>query len=263
LKGNHASHNFNELKESEEMMLKKINTKLSPLLEKQEILKKEIILTEKKLVELKKEYEELGKLIEIPKGVNLTDLWKFLGISNHEFFKQNSLKVDSGVFQFLGNLNSDQWKNPSEKGLVELKCSESNSTGTLSSIVDEFVKNSSFYVSSCKIDDFIEISIEKSGYLLNPTSYSIKNRDLEYPCAFRNWDLIGSSNNKDWKVIKSHRNDTSLNDEVSQSFTWNLSEDQFYHTFRIVLKGESSYGNKNHHMMISKVEFNGNLQNKF
>jgi hypothetical protein len=74
LKGTHTLHNFNDLKESEEMMIKKINTKLSPLLKQQEILKKEIILTKIKFVKLKKEYKELGKLIEIPKGVNLTDL---------------------------------------------------------------------------------------------------------------------------------------------------------------------------------------------
>jgi len=98
----------------------------------------------------------------------------------------------------------------------------------------------------------------KEGLSFLPTRYSIRHRSDFNETALRYWTLFGKKN-REWVIIKTHSNDTSIKSVALSTFTWELECDDYYTGFKILQFGHSSETGNYNHFNLSNIEFYGFL----
>ena len=89
-----------------------------------------------------------------------------------------------------------------------------------------------------------------------PTYYTLRHGG-QYPTDFpRTWDLQGTTDGKDWTVLKKHTSDKSFR-EAFQSCSWEINASKAYRKFRVLQTGHSSRGRN--FLLLSGIELYGEL----
>jgi hypothetical protein len=152
--------------------------------------------------------------------------------------------VQFGVFHFLRNK-------------IEITCS-SNKYGEVMDLINYEMKDHEFYTNDAE-SSWIQFSLKKTGFQLNPKVYSIQHGYHFGDFILRNWKLEGSLNGIEWKLLKDHSNDQQLKSEGYSSSHWNLNDQlEYFSFFKITQTGKNSYGTN--HLFIGKIEMYGKLK---
>ena len=78
------------------------------------------------------------------------------------------------------------------------------------------------------------------GYSLVPTHYALRHGFYGGQCRLRHWELRGSSDGKEWEVLKKHNDDRSLPDEGFGIAHWPLDTTKAFSHFRVHQTGYNS-----------------------
>lgn len=161
---------------------------------------------------------------------------------------------NNGFFYFISTKERKQdWKNPLEERLISVTPSSSK-FGKINGIFDR--KNIEFYTEDVKGSNIV-ISIEGSGFKLCPNAYSIKHGYNFGSFMLKNWNLEGSNDGTTWKVIKEHKDDSSLASKGYATSTWQLECSEPFLYFRVITTGLNHNGSN--HLMLGGIEFYGTL----
>eukprot|EP01084_Bolivina_argentea_P212169 360705_1 len=175
-----------------------------------------------------------------PRSIQIID--ELLSLIDTEFnffeklFVYESDYDTNGICYFFGTeFNKKKWRNPSEKGLIRVSSCKWHS-GSFHDIVgrtavdscSERVENAWFAI------DFGD------RMKIKPTYYTLRHHTYNNICCIRYWNFEGSNDEKNWFIIKQHKNDTTLC-EIGQSNTWKITNcNAYYQHFRIILTGKHS-----------------------
>jgi hypothetical protein len=91
------------------------------------------------------------------------------------------------------------------------------------------------------------------GYSLVPTHYALRHGHDTGWGRLRHWELRGSSDGKEWEVLKKHNDDRSLPDEGFGIAHWPLDTTKAFSHFRVHQTGENSDGNVNNNHSLYNV----------
>jgi hypothetical protein len=163
-----------------------------------------------------------------------------------EFNFENELTNDiqPGIFHFLRNK-------------IEITCS-SNKYGEVMDLINFEIEDHEFYTNDAE-SSWIQFSLKKTGFQLNPKVYSIQHGYHFGDFILRNWKLEGSLNGIEWKLLKEHSNDQQLVNEGYSTSHWNLNpQSEYFSFFKITQTGRNSYGTN--HLFIGKIELFGKLK---
>jgi hypothetical protein len=78
------------------------------------------------------------------------------------------------------------------------------------------------------------------GYSLVPTHYALRHGYSNGAYRLRHWELRGSSDGKEWEVLKKHNDDRSLPDEGFGIAHWPLDTTKAFSHFRVHQTGPNS-----------------------
>eukprot|EP01130_Rhizamoeba_saxonica_P003975 TRINITY_DN1644_c0_g1_i1.p1 TRINITY_DN1644_c0_g1~~TRINITY_DN1644_c0_g1_i1.p1 ORF type:complete len:438 (-),score=84.55 TRINITY_DN1644_c0_g1_i1:1012-2325(-) len=99
--------------------------------------------------------------------------------------------------------------------------------------------------------------IKFKNHKVVPHAYTLQHGGNYKADSLRNWDFQGSSDGEVWKVLKSHRKDSSLNGKFA-SYTWEIEpDDTAYKLFRILQVGRNS--SLHNFLVVSGIEIYGQL----
>lgn len=104
-------------------------------------------------------------------------------------------------------------------------------------------------------DSWVEFDFKDQRISLS--AYTLKHYNSWDTEALRNWVLEGSNDRKQWDVLRSHDNDTSLS-KKGASKTWSVKRNRGpYRYVRVRMTGPNS--NKHYYLALSGAEFYGTL----
>ncbi|XP_022810521.1 centrosomal protein of 83 kDa-like [Stylophora pistillata] len=176
-------------------------------------------------------------------------------------YKNDSDKY--GVIYWMGsNTRTVAWENPSEKSDLAKRVSASRSSDKLGSASDLLNYTKTKRKISCTEDKkeswwSVALSEKFSLYL---THYTLRHGGDNEKSFLRNWQLEGSIDGSDcnWKVLKKHSNDWTLEKSPSHIATWSIEgEVGAFRFFKIVQTGKNS--SKDYGIYLSGIELYGVL----
>jgi hypothetical protein len=111
---------------------------------------------------------------------------------------------------------------------------------------------------SCLEGSWVEVRLPP-GRSLVPTHYALRHGESD-STRLRHWELRGSSDGKEWEVLKKHNDDRSLPDGAFGVAHWPLDTTKAFSHFRVHQTGTnwSSYGD-NYHLCCAGIELFGQL----
>jgi hypothetical protein len=166
----------------------------------------------------------------------------------------------NGLFTFLGT-SKKKYENPSILRLVTVSCDTLSSFGNKPfSLIGAECTN--FYTDTKDPNQEISvlISLEPSQYQLRPNYYSLRNALKVYDNALRNWKLEGSTDGTEWKLLKEHENDESIETKSGFAFSWPLETDEFFSKFKITSTGSQADEEDDKNITFGGIEFYGTLR---
>jgi len=152
-------------------------------------------------------------------------------LSPHKFEFVSIEREQDGILYWLGtNRGTGTYKNPCDAGFVSVTDSSHGNCA-----VDKSIRGDAGGCSGESVTiDFKEVEII-------PSSYSLSYPKTCNCCKPRNWKIEGfNCDTKQWKVLKEHVNDASLNSRCN----WKLvqSERESFTQFKITGTGEDESG---------------------
>lgn len=161
----------------------------------------------------------------------------------------------NGIFKYLTEKTGG---NIQENGTIKIT-SNSIGAGDLKNLVD-FQNNNYF-----KFKDISDSTIcfDLKDKQIQITNYSIKSyADSTNGDHLKSWVLEVSNDEKNWRKIDEHTNDSHLNGEyVIATFDTNKIED-FYQFIRLKQTGRNWHGDGHFHTEFVFIEFYGKLRNR-
>eukprot|EP01083_Nonionella_stella_P159539 520531_1 len=179
---------------------------------------------------------------------------KPVNLDKERVFEYQSDFDTNGLLYYLGTYAKTRpWANPNPQGIVSVTAS---SLGPDSSSIDSFVGRT---VVRCLTKDHKNeyMMLDLKGVRLNVVQYTLRHYSSWDVEALRNWNLEASNddaNDKNWMVLKSHVNDSSLHAKGA-SHTWSVHTDGWFRYFRIILTGPND--NKHYFLCCSGIELYG------
>ena len=116
-------------------------------------------------------------------------------------------------------------------------------------------KENTFYESSRSIEN-ATLYFDFKSNKIQITDYALKSSTSDN--HLKNWVVEVSNDKEKWKIIDTHTNDPTLNNQsVKAVFSVNGNDDTFYRYVQIRQTGVSWYNNG--YLHISRIEFFGKL----
>lgn len=163
-----------------------------------------------------------------------------------------NLKEKKGVFHYLGQ-TKEKWVNPTSLHLVSVSMSTSAGSNP-NSLADP--TNTSFIENTWGKEGTPWILFSLHRFTLNPTAYMIAHSGNRTH-FLRNWVFEGSVDKVEWKMLRTHVDDSSLDkDKLEAVWEVERSPEKFSH-FRVTLTGPSAAGKNN--FSLTRVELFGKL----
>eukprot|EP01084_Bolivina_argentea_P110829 197829_1 len=125
---------------------------------------------------------------------------------DQHFVYQSDFDTNGICYALGSNYGKNAWQNPSDQGLINVTASTKWNNGSKKDIVSRTSvgnSNTDSVVNGWIMIDFTKLTIK-------PTAYSLRASDINGH-FLRTWNLEGSQDGNNWDIIKSHTNDTSLN----------------------------------------------------
>jgi hypothetical protein len=127
----------------------------------------------------------------------------------------SNVDCPSGLFHFLSTGGgSREFVNAAESGLVSVECTATALVGTPATLLDERTSIAGKYPSTSfrtKSTEGAVIVFDFRDRRVQVTSYLLQHGHAEEHAALRSWCLKGSNDGKDWTLLDTRKNDTSLN----------------------------------------------------
>lgn len=162
----------------------------------------------------------------------------------------------NGICYYLGtNHGTSSWRNPMELEMLKVEPSSlmHNSEPPSAVVGREVVR----CVTQNKPNSFFIIDFQ--SFSIIPTAYTIRHYLSWNVEALRSWVFEGSTNKRDWVVLKKHINDTTIS-VIGQPYTIKLTEinpSQAFRYFCIRMTGPNS--NNHNYLALSGFEIYGKL----
>jgi hypothetical protein len=180
----------------------------------------------------------------------------------HERFLQPNAQQDphaplvSGVLHYIGTHgNKESFTNPALRGRVRVSCS-SQAKGNVVDILNEQANE---YWSEDVPSSWVAINLGSSRSLI-AKAYSLRHGSSSKADALRHWTLQGSTDAKNWTVLRRHQDDNSLNGPFAFA-AWNIdASTTAYRYFRVLQTGKNS--SNNNFLSLSGIELYGDLFDK-
>ena len=173
-----------------------------------------------------------------------------INVEHQQADPNNDQKVCfNGIFREMIKRCNNQ--NPHNLKLIQIIPSDSICTTYPQVIEDGFKSHWFTYVPDPSLTfDFKNYKILVKGYSLRTYSGGPNNGHL------KSWDLEGSDDNKDWKIIHSVRDSDALNDAKKESY-WKVENSQKFRYIRLHMIGKSWSGAD--FMVLRGIEFFGSI----
>ncbi|KAJ9454677.1 BTB/POZ domain-containing protein [Diplonema papillatum] len=172
-------------------------------------------------------------------------------------FSFNSVDDHKGVVFYLGcDSGKSKWSNPCTSGKVNVTAS-SVAKGKPFMAVDHTFIDQIFYTKN-QPDSWIQVDLK--GVKVVPTHYIFSQRALLRDFFPRTWTFEGSTDGKDFTVIKSYTNDRSFN-EKAQTCSFQVTCKQAYSIFRIKL-AENGNSKETSALVVSCFDVYGSISKK-
>jgi len=95
------------------------------------------------------------------------------------------------------------------------------------------------------------------NYSVKPTGYCFAHA-ADSVTFLRNWNLEGSTDQRQWKVISAHQDDTSLNKKDVFVY-WDVKCEEYFRFIRMRITGETAQ--QNLYLVANGFELYGTLKN--
>jgi len=155
-----------------------------------------------------------------------------------EFVYESNMD-ENGALYWLGTRGgTEPWRNPSDRGLVQVSMSSVNATSLPPSAI--VGRESARCVTQDNENSWFIVDLK--GRRIQPTAYTLRHYSSYDVEALRNWRFEGSEDGTTWHVIRVHDNDAALN-KAGQSNTWTLTCSEEYSLFRVFMFGKNSNSN--------------------
>eukprot|EP01080_Neovahlkampfia_damariscottae_P012394 gene12394-6061_t len=165
----------------------------------------------------------------------------------------------NGLFSHLG-LNKKKFENPVILRLVTIESDTLSSFGSKPfTLAGDACTN--FYTDAKDPNQEVSvlISILPSEHQLRPNYYCLRNALKVVDNPMRNWKLEGSTGSgQDWKLLKEHVNDTTIEEKSGFSAAWPIETDEYFSLFKLTSTGEQADGDQN--VTLGGIEFYGVLK---
>lgn len=168
---------------------------------------------------------------------------KFKGIMNYLNEKTGGNIHDNGTIEITSNAADNKERSP--KNLVDYQ-----NNGQYHIFQSDISSNEP---NTTILFDFKDRRVQLSSYAVESCRFGSTNY-----CNLRNWVVEVSNDKEKWKIIDTHTNDPTLNNQsVKAVFSVNGNDDTFYRYVQIRQTGVSWYNNG--YLYISRIEFFGKL----
>jgi hypothetical protein len=173
-----------------------------------------------------------------------------------KFFNYVSDFDENGLIYNIGTqFGLKTWTNPIKDGKVKILTSTRHSCSINEELLAISKPPPGFFCTENVQESWVIIKI--IDYRIIPSAYTLRS-DQHTSYKLRTWELQGSLDGENWKLIKRHDNDLKIDSPSMSTSSWEIKDcTEAYSCFRIIQKGNNSTGN--HHLMLSGFEVYGTL----
>eukprot|EP01084_Bolivina_argentea_P090990 163864_1 len=146
----------------------------------------------------------------------------------------------NGLLYFLGcngDIINGQYMNPVDNGMISIK---SSPMAKKSQSVSFFVgRRATICCVESGKNPYFSINLKNAKIKLS--NYTLRNGNERLgDDTLRSWELQGSNDGKNWKTIKTHKNDRTL--AKYETHTWSVKSNTYYSRYRIYMTDKNNSG---------------------